>query len=120
MKSKLLAFLLLATTLLAEPKLPASKAIAGFAADPIPASPSEHFKDFKIARADFDKILDTYVTVTRDEWRHNYSHVAFGDRTGTATLKDGTKLKWMARPGGLATITFPDGTVLYLAASKPK
>ena len=119
MKTTILAFMLFTGSLLAEPKLPASAAIAIFTADPVPPAPSEHFKEFRVERADFNKILDAYYTVTRDQWLHLYSHVAFGDRTGTATLKDGTVLKWLVRPGGLATVTFPDGTILYLAASKP-
>lgn len=104
----------------AKAELPASGSIAGFTADAPAPEPSEYFKDFRIERKDFEKVLDTYFTVTRDEWLHNYSHVGGGDRSGTATLKDGTVLKWMVKPGGLATVTFPDGAVLYLAASKLK
>jgi len=120
MRTAILAFLLFTESLLAEPKLPGSAAIATFAADPIPPAPSEHFKNFRVERADFNKILDAYTTVTRDQWLHSYSHVDLGDRTGTATLKDGTAFKWLVRPGGLATVAFPDGTIIYLAASKPR
>ena len=119
-KTVILAFLFFTASLLAEPKLPASVSIAGFTADAAAPETSEHFKNFRIERADFAKVLDTYFTVTRDDWMHAYSHVAFGDRTGTATLKDGTVLKWLVRPGGLATVTFPDGTIIYLATSKTK
>jgi hypothetical protein len=108
------------TSLLAEPKLQAFATITTFSADPVPPEPSGDFKDFRVDRADFIKILDSYFTVNRDQWLHHYSHVAFGDRTGTAALTDGTALKWLVRPGGLATVTLPDGTTLYLAASKPK
>ena len=120
MRTTILASIFFAGSLLAEPKLPASANISAFMADPAPRAASDYFREFQVERADFDRILDTYFTVTREQWLHRYSHVAFGDRTGTATLNDGTALKWMVRPGELATVTFPDGAILYLAASKPE
>ena len=120
MRTTIPAFILFTGSLLADPTLPASASLSAFAADPAPPGSSEYFKDFRVERADFGKILDTYFTVTREQWLHRYSPVAFGDRTGTATLKDGTALKWLVRPGGLAAVTFPDGSTIYLAASKPE
>jgi hypothetical protein len=122
MKTTLALLLLCVASLLAEPKLPPSKDIVEFAntpASPAPPEPDRSLKNVKVERADLDKIFDHYFTVSHDLWLDRYSHTPIGDRTGTVTLKDGTELKWMVRLGGLATVTFPDGTVLYLAASKP-
>lgn len=74
-----------------------------------------HFKDFKVQRKDIEEVLRKWYRVSQEHWQHGYSHVAFGDITGTIKLKDGTAIRWMVRPGGLATLTFQDGTVLYLA-----
>jgi len=87
--------------------------IAEFKADPLPAR--THFNDFKVERKDLEEVLRKWYQVSENHWRHGYSHVAFGDRTGTIKLKDGTTIRWMVRPGGLATLTFQDGTALYLA-----
>jgi hypothetical protein len=37
------------------------------------------------------------------------------DRTGSLTLKDGTAVRWMVKPGGLATLSTPDEKTIYLA-----
>ncbi len=87
--------------------------IAEFEVDAL--SETTHFEDFKVAQADLEDILLTWYEVSEEHWRHGYSHVAFGDRTGTIELRDGRAVAWLVRPGGLATLTFPDGTVLYLA-----
>jgi hypothetical protein len=87
--------------------------IAEFKADPVSAR--THFKDFKVERKELEDILLTWYRVSQEHWRHGYSHVAFADRTGTIKLKDGTVIRWMVRPGGLAKLTFQDGTALYLA-----
>ncbi len=78
-------------------------------------SAAAHFKDFKVERKDLEEVLHKWHRVSQDHWQHGYSHVALGDRTGTITLKDSTAVRWMVRPGGLATLTFQDGTMLYLA-----
>ncbi len=87
--------------------------IIEFSADSHPAR--NPFKDFKVERKDLEEVLSTWCRVSQEHWQHGYSHVAFGDRTGTIKLKDGSAIKWMLRPGGLATLTFQDGTVLYIA-----
>jgi len=92
---------------------PESSDIAEFEADPFPST--TYFKDFKVGRTDLKDILLTWHQVSQEHWQHGYSHVAFGDRTGTIKLKDGTSIKWMVRPGGLASFIFQDGTALYLA-----
>jgi hypothetical protein len=93
--------------------------VAQFTADPISIHADRHFVDFKITRAELDKILDTYHEISADVWMHRYSHVLGGDRTGTITLKDGRMIKWMVRPAGLATLTLPNGVTHYLARELP-
>jgi hypothetical protein len=87
--------------------------IAVFHADPIPAR--THFKTFKVERKDLEDVLRTWHQVSEDHWRHGYNYPVGEDRTGTITLKDGTSIKWMVKPGGVAALTFQDGTILYLA-----
>lgn len=89
-----------------------------FVADPIPSHLPGDFKDFKIAQTDLAAVLRDYVQVSEDHWKHRYSHVAFGDRTGHVVLKDGRKLKWMVKPGGLAWLEFPRGFRMFLAKEK--
>ena len=92
---------------------PKSGDIAEFTADPLPDK--THFKNFKVERKDLEDILSTWHLLPQDHWEHGYSHVAFGNRTGTIELKDGTTIRWMVKPGGLATLTFQTDTMLYLA-----
>jgi hypothetical protein len=87
--------------------------IIEFKADVIPAR--THFKDFTVDNKDLENILSTWYQVSQEHWLHGYSHVALADRTGTIKLKDGTTISWMVRPGGLAELTFQDGTALHLA-----
>lgn len=87
--------------------------IADFHADPVPAR--THFKTFKVERKDLEDVLRTWHQVSEDHWRHGYHHLAGEDRTGTISLKDGTSIKWMVKPGGLAALTFKGGAILYLA-----
>lgn len=98
-----------------EPALSAMRPKAGdiveFTADPVPARTN----DFEVKRKDIEKVLRTWHQVSEEHWRHGYSHVAFRDRTGTIRLKDGTIIRWMVKPGGLAMLAFQDGTVLHLA-----
>lgn len=98
-----------------EPALSAMRPKAGdiveFTADPV----SARTNDFEVKRKDIEKVLRTWHQVSEEHWRHGYSHVAFRDRTGTIRLKDGTLIRWLVKPGGLAMLAFQDGTVLHLA-----
>ena len=114
-----IALLVTVTTLGAENKVPSFEDVVEFAADPVKKVPSDYFKDFKIAKDDLRAVL-RYDIVSRERWLHDYSHVAFGDRTGTITLKGKTKVRWMVKPGGLAFLTFPDGGSIYLVQGKTK
>jgi hypothetical protein len=97
-------------------RVPAEKDIEQFYPDPVRRG--FHFKDFKIDRADLVKILRDYHVVPKQDWKHNYSHVGLADRTGTIVLRDGAKIQYMVRPGGLASLTFFDGRKLFLAREK--
>jgi hypothetical protein len=96
--------------------VPAEKDIELFYPDPV--RPDVHFKDFKIDKAALAKILGDYHVIPKQDWKHNYSHVGGEDRTGTIVLRDGTKIGYMVRPGGLAALTFLDGRKLFLAREK--
>lgn len=85
-------------------RVPAEKEIEQFTADKV--RPNVHFKDFKVDKADLLKTLRDYHVIPKQDWKHGYSHVAGEDRTGTIALQDGTKIEYMVRPGGLATLAF--------------
>ena len=87
--------------------------IVEFKANPI--SKLAHFKDFKVERGDLEDIINTYYQISEEHWRHGYHHIAMNDATGIIVLKDGAEIKWMVRPGGLATLTYPDGRIIFLA-----
>jgi hypothetical protein len=116
----LLAIAILSGASAAVAALVASADIVEFEADPVPASADAHFTDFRVGRTELSIVLDTYHDVTADVWSHHYSHVSGGDRTGTITLRDGRKLRWLVRPGGLARLTLPDGRTEYLVRDLPK
>jgi hypothetical protein len=97
-------------------RVPAEKEIAQFYPDPV--FRYKYFKDFKIDRADLVKILRDYHVIPKQDWKHKYNHVGFGDCTGTIVLRDGTKIQYMVRFGGLATLTFLDGRMLFLVDEK--
>lgn len=112
----LLVFLIFSPAVaVAEAFLPSLKDIEEFSADPLTSNTNRRFRDFKIEREDLETILRKYHVVTKEKWLYNYSHVAFADLTGTITLRDKTVIQWLARPGGLAMLTFPDKAELFLA-----
>jgi hypothetical protein len=90
--------------------------IKEFVADPIKLP--DYFKDFKIMQKDLKTILSDYYLVDEEHWKHGYSHVGMGNRTGHLILKDGKKVDWMVKPGGLAWLKFENGKKLYLAEGK--
>ena len=93
--------------------LPKAKDIVEFKVYSI--SPHASVKDFKIEKRDLEHIITTYYQISEENWRHSYHHIAMSDMTGIIILKDGTEIKWMVRPGGLATLTYPDGHIIFLA-----
>ena len=100
------------------PKRPTSADVAAFYTNPDLsfASPSE---DPPWSLAEFDKVLDTYHSVPAREWK-TWSHG--GDcQGGTVTLKNGTVLEWHREfRGSLLRLTYPNGTIFYFTAHKPK
>ena len=100
------------------PTRPKPDDIVEFVADPIPTSAYRYLKDFKVTRPDLEAILRDYYAMEREVWRHTYQHIADNDVTGHVVLKDGSTVEWMARPGGLATLKFPNGETMYLARDR--
>ena len=98
-------------------EVPTPDDIAEFVADPVPAQPG-HFAGFAVTLTMMKDILRDYHNVGQDRWSHHYHHIAMNDRTGHFVTRDGMKVDWMVRPGGLATLEFRDGTILYLAAER--
>lgn len=97
-------------------RIPAAEDIIEFTAAPQPKL--SHFPDFTIDRGQLERILTTWYPVSEEHWRHGYHHVGFCDRTGTITVRDGTTLQWMVRPGGLATLSLPEHTTVFLAKER--
>ena len=96
--------------------LPAAEEIAEIVADSTLLSgyQSPHFAAFHVGPQEVRAILATYHIVSENTWWHSYAHVLGGDRAGWIVLKNGTRIQWMVRPGGLARLTYPDGTKVHL------
>lgn len=103
-----------------EPGMPTAEQIASCSADPVAATSADHFANLKVTCSDVTEFLGAADVVSEWQWLHGYSHVAFGDRTGGLTLRDGTELRWMIRPGGLGYLEFVDGRKVYLFRCCPK
>jgi hypothetical protein len=74
-------------------------------------------------RANLKLALHEYYVVTRQEFTHNYSHVGGMDASGYIewpVVVPPVQWKWTLRPGGLAVLTKPDGTMIYLARENQK
>ena len=88
-------------------------------------------KDVQVARiwdltrmkpAPIEKIreaLAQYRVLPREDWLHQYSHVAGHDEGGWLVAGNQC-FQWRLRPGGLAWIVYPDGTAVYLTAHLPE
>jgi len=98
----------------AESELPPVGQIAPCDVDPVEGTPSGAFASLRVGCEDVKALLARARAVTEWQWLHKYSHGAFGDRTGRLTLRDGTVLRWLVRPGGLAYLEWPDGRKTYL------
>ena len=100
--------------------LNSSATIAAFSSESIQSGNDDaHFKAFKVSKTDLERILSSYISVSKDVWADSYSHVAGGTRSGTAILSNGFSIKWMVFPGGLALIKYDDGKEVYLASVPP-
>ena len=109
-----LVALLCGGLLAAEPEGPSVGQIARCDVDPVEGAPSGAFASLRVSCEDVKGFLARARAVTEWQWFHEYSHVAFGDRTGRLALRDGTVLRWLVRPGGLAYLEWPDGRKTYL------
>ncbi len=98
-----------------EPGVPTVEQIASCRTDPVARTSAGHFSNLSVTCSDVNEFLEAAEVVSEWQWFHGYSHVASGDRTGGLTLRDGTELRWMIRPGGLGYLEFVDGRKVYLA-----
>ena len=100
--------------LAAELEAPPPAQIDRCEADPVTGTSGGAFSRLRVSCDDVLEFVARAKVVSESEWRHEYSHVAFGDRIGRLTLRDGTVLRWLVRPGGLARLEWPDGRATYL------
>ena len=95
---------------------PDPEQIVAFGVDALPST--THFKNFVVGQRELEEILRTWHSVSKDHWLHGYSHVGGGDCRGTVTLRDGTVVKWLVRPAGLAAFKYDQGQTVYLVKEK--
>ncbi|MFT5290762.1 MAG: hypothetical protein ACI8QS_001890 [Planctomycetota bacterium] len=86
--------------------------VIAFEENPFPGQ--THFPELRVDRTYLEDVLSNWHSTSANQWLHGYHHLALEDRTGTLSLRDERQIRWMVRPGGLATLSFPDGSVLYL------
>jgi hypothetical protein len=98
----------------AEPDVPPATQIDRCEVDPVARPSGGAFSSLRVSCDDVLEFLAKGKVVSASQWRHVYSHVAFGDRTGRLTLRDRTVLRSLVRPGGLAYLEWPDGHKTYL------
>jgi len=94
------------------PQLPEAAEVAECTSDP--AHGLDYWKDFVFTCEELRQALTHAKVVPEDKWRHEYSHVAGGDRYGHLLLADGTRVRWMVRPGGLGWLEWPNEQKLHL------
>ena len=93
--------------------IPSSSEISGCSTD-IGLGGADSWKSFRVSCEQLKLELLKARVVSEFEWRHEYSHVSGGDRSGLIGLRDGASVRWMVRPGGLALLEWPDGAKLHL------
>jgi hypothetical protein len=114
-RALLVAVVLLCGRLIAaESGVPSATQIDRCEADPVAGTSGGAFSRLRVSCDDVLELLAHAKVVSESEWHHEYSHVAFGDRSGRLTLPDGIVLTWLVRPGGLAYLEWPDGRKTYL------
>jgi hypothetical protein len=95
-------------------QVPTSTQIASCNVDPVANVSKSYFSGLSVTCADVTEFLSQAVVVSEEQWLHNYNHVGDGDRTGHLTLHDGSVLRWLVRPGGLAYLESAKGRKVYL------
>jgi hypothetical protein len=98
----------------AEPDVPPATQVDRCEVDPVARPSGGAFSSLRVSCDDVLEFLAKGKVVSASQWRHVYSHVAFGDRTERLTLRDRTVLRSLVRPGGLAYLEWPDGHKTYL------
>jgi hypothetical protein len=98
----------------AEPTLPTPEEIVACAIDSRPRTSEGSWKPPLVTCEMVSALLGGAKVVTKEEWQHNYSHVALADSEGILKLRSGSTIRWLMRPGGLGRLSFPDGRVFYL------
>lgn len=84
----------------AQRAVPSIRDIVAFEVDPVQPRQRPGVSDFDVSLDDLEQVLTTYQVVTEARWRADYHHVAFTDRTGTLSLRDGTTVTWLVWSGG--------------------
>jgi hypothetical protein len=96
-----------------ELRLPQSADVTACSSD-LPSGGLNHWKNLLVTCPDVIETLAQAKVVSEAKWKNEFSHVAGGDRYGHLLLSDGTRLRWMVRPGGLEWLEWPSGQRLYL------
>jgi hypothetical protein len=112
--SALAATLLTGRLLAGELQVPTAAQMASCSVDAVESTSNGYFRDLRVTCADVMEFLSQADVVSEEQWRHNFSHVGDGDRTGQLTLHDGSRVRWMVRPGGLAYLEFAEGRRIFL------
>ena len=98
----------------AEQEVPPATQVDRCEVNPAAGTSGGSFSSLRVSCDDVLEFLAHAKVVSESQWRHEYSHVAFGDRTGQLSLRDRTVLRWLVRPGGLAYLEWFDGRKTYL------
>lgn len=77
--------------------------------------PEANWKDPDTPIGEIRDALLTFHSIPRRKWETQYSHVAGMDQMGWTIFPDGSRAKWLLRPGGLAIVEPPAGGPIYLA-----
>lgn len=75
-------------------------------------------KDSALKLEEVQFIVSNYVVVPREEWLHTFSHVAGYDRVVEIEFETNISATLLSRPGGLAELTFSDGSIICLTISR--
>jgi hypothetical protein len=97
-------------------EVPAAAQVSSCSVEPVAKTSKSYFANLRVTCVDVMEFLSKARAVSEWRWFHEHSHVGDGDRTGHLTLHDGTSLRWMMRPGGLAYLESADGRKVYLVA----
>lgn len=110
-----------ATAYATEPVPPAVSAVRNCTVDAKPRHwTASETKTPAAICAEFMTFLSAPTVVTKNQWWHNFHHVAGLDRTSRLTLRNGRTIGWLMRPGGLAQLEFANKHRIYLVKCRLK